>query len=186
MSKAVIFFAPGLEECEGLVTVDLLRRAGVEVQICAVADDLTITGAHGIRIVCDAPGTASTIPGLLAPFAFNDPARVILAMGIAASELVCGFVRAFHDAGKLVAAICAAPTVLGGLGLLEGRRATCYPGCEDGLGGAQYVDAEVIRDGSIITGCSLGAAIPFALEIISCLEGPDVAEKKRRSIVYRH
>lgn len=182
MSKAVIFFAPGLEECEGLVTVDLLRRAGVEVQICAVSDDKTITGAHGIRIVCDA----------LAADADPDADAVILPGGIpgtpnlAASETVCSFVRAFHDAGRLVAAICAAPTVLGGLGLLAGRRATCYPGCEGNLGGADYVDAEVIRDGNIITGCSLGAAIPFALEIISVLEGPDIAEKKRQSIVYRH
>ena len=182
MSKAVIFFAPGLEECEGLVTVDLLRRAGVEVQICAVSDDLTITGAHGIRIVCDA----------LAQDADRTADAVILPGGIpgtpnlAASGTVCGTVRAFYDSGRLVAAICAAPTVLGGLGLLDGRRATCYPGCEDGLGGAEYIDAEVIRDGTIITGCSLGAAIPFALEIIAYLEGPDIAEKKRRSIVYRH
>ena len=182
MSKAVIFFAPGLEECEGLVTVDLLRRAGVEVQICAVADTLTVAGAHGIRIVCDAP----------AQDADPDADAVILPGGIpgtpnlAASKTVCEFVRAFHKSGRLVAAICAAPTVLGGLGLLEGKRATCYPGCEGDLGGADYSDAEVIRDGNIITGSALGAAIPFALEIIAYLEGPDIAEKKRRSIVYRH
>ena len=182
MSKAVIFFAPGLEECEGLITVDLLRRAGVEVQICAVSDSKMITGAHGIRIECDA----------LCENADRDADAVILPGGIpgtpnlAASETVCGMVRAFYDSGKLVAAICAAPTVLGGLGLLEGRRATCYPGCEGDLGGADYTDAEVIRDGNIITGSALGAAIPFALEIIAYLEGPDVAEMKRGSIVYRH
>lgn len=182
MSKAVIFFAPGLEECEGLVTVDLLRRAGVEVQICAVSNDRTIAGAHGIRIVCDA----------LASDADRTADAVILPGGIpgtpnlAASRTVCDLVREFDASGRLVAAICAAPTVLGGLGLLEGRRATCYPGCEDGLGGADYIDAETVRDGNIITGSGLGAAIPFALELIAYLEGPDIAEKKRRSIVYRH
>ena len=182
MSKAVIFFAPGLEECEGLVTVDLLRRAGVEVQICAVSNDRTIVGAHGIRIVCDA----------LASDADRTADAVILPGGIpgtpnlAASKTVCDLVREFDASGKLVAAICAAPTVLGGLGLLEGRRATCYPGCEDGLGGAEYIDAETVCDGNIITGSGLGAAIPFALELIAYLEGPDIAEKKRRSIVYRH
>ena len=182
MSKAVIFFAPGLEECEGLVTVDLLRRAGVEVQICAVSNDRTIVGAHGIRIVCDA----------LASDADRTADAVILPGGIpgtpnlAASRTVCDLVREFDASGRLVAAICAAPTVLGGLGLLEGRRATCYPGCEDGLGGAAYIDAETVRDGNIITGSGLGAAIPFALEIIAYLEGPDVAEMKRKSIVYRH
>ena len=182
MSKAVIFFAPGLEECEGLVTVDLLRRAGVEVQICAVSNDRTIAGAHGIRIVCDA----------LASDADRTADAVILPGGIpgtpnlAASKTVCDLVREFDASGRLVAAICAAPTVLGGLGLLEGRRATCYPGCEDGLGGAEYIDAETVCDGNIITGSGLGAAIPFALELIAYLEGPDIAEKKRRSIVYRH
>ena len=182
MSKAVIFFAPGLEECEGLVTVDLLRRAGVEVQICAVSNDRTIAGAHGIRIVCDA----------LASDADRTADAVILPGGIpgtpnlAASRTVCDLVREFDASGRLVAAICAAPTVLGGLGLLEGRRATCYPGCEDGLGGAEYIDAETVCDGNIITGSGLGAAIPFALELIAYLEGPDIAEKKRRSIVYRH
>ena len=182
MSKAVIFFAPGLEECEGLVTVDLLRRAGVEVQICAVSNDRTIVGAHGIRIVCDA----------LASDADRTADAVILPGGIpgtpnlAASRTVCDLVREFDASGRLVAAICAAPTVLGGLGLLEGRRATCYPGCEDGLGGAEYIDAETVCDGNVITGSGLGAAIPFALELIAYLEGPDIAEKKRRSIVYRH
>jgi 4-methyl-5(b-hydroxyethyl)-thiazole monophosphate biosynthesis len=182
MSKAVIFFAPGAEECEGLICVDLLRRAGVQVQVCAVSDELTVTCSHGTRLVCDA----------LAQDADLTADAVILPGGIpgtpnlAKSETVCSAVRAFYDAGKLVAAICAAPTVLGTLGLLEGRRATCYPGCEDGLGGAEYVDAETVRDGSIITGSGLGAAIPFALEIIAYLEGPDVAEMKRKSIVYRH
>ena len=182
MSKAVIFFAPGSEECEGLITVDLLRRAGVEVQICAVSDSLTVTCSHGARIVCDA----------FAQDADRSADAVILPGGIpgtpnlAASETVCSLVRDFYDAGKLVAAICAAPTVLGGLGLLEGRRATCYPGCEDGLGGAVYIDDEAVRDGNVITGSGLGAAIPFALEIVSYLEGPDVAEMKRKAINYRH
>ena len=182
MSKAVIFFAPGSEECEGLITVDLLRRAGVEVQVCAVSDERTVKCSHGTQIVCDA----------LAQDADQNADAVILPGGIpgtpnlAASKTVCDTVRAFHDTGRLVAAICAAPTVLGGMGLLEGKRATCYPGCEGDLGGAEYVDVEAVRDGNIITGSGLGAAIPFALEIISYLEGPDVAEMKRKSIVYRH
>ena len=182
MSKAVVFFAPGQEECEGLLCVDLLRRAGVEVQVCAVNDDRTVTCSHGTRLVCDA----------LAADADATADAVILPGGIpgtpnlAASEAVCETVRAFHAAGKLVAAICAAPTVLGGLGLLQGRRATCYPGCEGDLGGAEAVDADAVRDGNIITGRALGAAIPFALEIIAYLEGDERAEKIRNAIVYRH
>ena len=182
MSKAVIFFAPGFEECEGLIVVDLLRRAGTQVQICAVSDELTIKSSHGVRIVCDA----------LAKDADLTADAVILPGGIpgtpnlAASETVCSAVRAFYDAGKLVAAICAAPTVLGGLGLLQGKRATCYPGCEGDLGGAECADADAVRDGNLITGRALGAAIPFALEIIAYLEGAERAEKVKNAIVYRH
>ena len=182
MSKAVIFFAPGLEECEGLVTVDLLRRAGVEVQICAVSNDRTIAGAHGIRIVCDA----------LASDADRTADAVILPGGIpgtpnlAASRTVCDLVREFDASGRLVAAICAAPTVLGGLGLLEGRRATCYPGCEENMPGADYVDVETVTDGNFVTGSGLGAAIPFALAVIAYLDGQEKSDKVRRSIVYRH
>ncbi len=182
MSKAVIFFAPGLEECEGLVTVDLLRRAGVEVQICAVADTLTVAGAHGIRIVCDAP----------AQNADPDADAVILPGGIpgtpnlAASKTVCEFVRAFHKSGRLVAAICAAPTVLGRIGLLSDKRATCYPGCEDQLFCAKYEIAETVTDGSIITASGLGAAIPFGLAIIAALLGQDEAERIRKKINYLH
>ena len=116
MPKAVIFFAPGLEECEGLVTVDLLRRAGVEVQICAVADDRAITGAHNITIQCDALATEAdaTADAVILPGGIPGTPN------LAASETVCTFVRAFQDAGKLGAAICAAPTVLGGLGARRG------------------------------------------------------------------
>lgn len=181
--KALIFFAPGLEECEGLVTVDLLRRAGVEVLIAAVSDEIMITGAHGITIRCDA---------LASEVSTEMYDAVILPGGMPGtenlyqSELVRHTAKWFSVEGRLVAAICAAPTVLGRIGILEGRRATCYPGCEDQLIGAEIVRAEAVQDQNIITGAGLGAAIPFALAVIAALEGNETAERVKASIVYQH
>ena len=183
MSKAVIFFAPGLEECEGLVTVDLLRRAGVDVTIAAVSDKLKITGSHDIIVKCDALAEDVDLKAMDA---------VILPGGGRGTEnlyrsgLVCRAAKQFAEAGKLVAAICAAPTVLGRIGLLSDKRATCYPGCEEQLFCAEVVDAETVTDGNIITGRSLGAAIPFALAVITALLGAEEAEHIRRKIVYQH
>lgn len=183
MPKAVIFFAPGLEECEGLVTVDLLRRAGVDVTIAAVSEKRKITGSHDVTVKCDALAEDVDLSGMDA---------VILPGGgrgtenLYRSALVCRAAKQFADAGKLVAAICAAPTVLGRIGLLSDKRATCYPGCEDQLFCAKYVDAETVTDGNIITASGLGAAIPFALAIIAYLLGQDEAERIRGKIVYRH
>lgn len=183
MSKAIIYFAPGLEECEGLVTVDLLRRAGVDVTIAAVAEGLHITGAHGIAVRCDALA-GETDP---APFdALILPGGMPGTEHLYESEAVCSAAKAFAAAGKTVAAICAAPTVLGRLGLLKGKRATCYPGCEEQLIGAEHVAAETVTDGNIVTGAALGAAIPFALAVIAALEGRETAERVRASIVYQH
>lgn len=183
MSKAICYFAPGLEECEGLVTVDLLRRAGVEVTIAAVSPSTEITGAHGICVRCDA------LADSLDAGAYD---AVILPGGMPGtenlyeSETVRDALRRFDAEGRLIAAICAAPTVPGRLGMLAGRRATCYPGCEDQLSGAEHVECEVVTDGHFITGSGLGAAIPFALAIIAALEGEETAARVKQSIVYRH
>ncbi len=183
MSKAIIFFADGLEECEALITVDLLRRAGVEVVIASVMGREEIVGAHKIQIRCDA---------LAESLDLNSADAVILPGGLPGteylyeSERVRSAVQSFAEAGKLVAAICAAPTVPGRMGLLKGKRATCYPGCEADLIGADYTDAETITDGSFITGSSLGAAIPFALAVIAWLDGQEKSDEVRSSIVYRH
>ena len=151
MSKAVIFFAPGLEECEGLLCVDLLRRSGVEVTIAAVG---------GI------PG----VPNLKAD---------------ATVRKVC---TEFAAAGKVVAAICAAPSVLAAFGILQGKKATVYPGMEDKLtaAGAEYTGLPITLDGNIITGEALGAAIPFALALASRLAGQQASNAVKQGIVYRY
>ena len=144
MSKCYLLFAEGLEECEGLITLDILRRAGLETYTVSVEDAHTVVGAHGVPVTCD-----RTLPELLAA----PPELVVLPGGmpgttnLAKSPAVETLVRRTLEHGGRAAAICAAPSVLAQYGLLAGRRATCYPGFEDKCPGAQMVDADVVTDG---------------------------------------
>ena len=181
MKKAVMFFAEGLEECEGLIVVDLLRRAGIEVIMASIGSDRMITGSHGIVIQTDA----------LADEVDYASADIVILPGgmpgttyLGESEIVREQCKAFA-AEKEVAAICAAPTVLGSLGILEGKRATCYPGLEEKLTGATATGESVTEDGNIVTGQGLGAAMPFAFAIIRRLLGAEAADEVRESICYR-
>ena len=180
MSKAVIFFAPGLEECEGLLCVDILRRAGVDVTIAAVGGARVVQSARQVNIVADAldytqfdacilPGGIPGVPNLKAD---------------ATVRKVC---TDFAAAGKKVCAICAAPTALAAFGVLQGKKATVYPGMDADLtaAGAAYTGLPLTIDGNIITGEALGAAIPFALAIARELAGPDAAARVKKAIVYQ-
>lgn len=184
MARALVFLANGLEECEGLLVVDILRRAGVEVDTAAITDDSEVVSSHHVKIGCDILGDDA------------DPAdydAVVLPGGLpgttnlANSELVRYFCIDMDNAGKLVCAICAAPGALAGFGLLEGRRASIYPGMDDKLaeGGATYTGEPVTVDGNFITGEALGAAIPFALEIAAQLVGREKSDEIRAAIVYK-
>ncbi len=186
MSSAVIYFAPGLEECEGLITVDLLRRAGVAVTVAAVGGEKTVVSSHKAVITCDA--LAEDVD----PIAFD---AVILPGGLAgvanlkASAAVQNACRQAAAAGKVVAAICAAPSALAVFGLLAGKKATVYPGPDlieaVRAGGAEYTAAPVTVDGNFITGEALGSAIPFALTLAGVLAGPDKADHVKNAIVCR-
>ncbi|MDD4849860.1 MAG: DJ-1/PfpI family protein [Gemmiger sp.] len=181
MSKAVVFFAPGVEECEGLLVVDILRRAGAEVVIAAVGGQRTVCSARGIHIVADAMAEAldytsfdlCVLPGGL-PGVTN----------LQADATVAAVCRQFAAAGKRVAAICAGPTALAAFGLLAGKRATVYPGMEDKLVGAISTGEAVTVDGNLTTGRALGSAIPFALALAAQLEGQPAADRVRQAIVY--
>ena len=161
MSKAVLFFADGTEECEALLVADLLRRARVEVIIASAMGRRALVSSHGIHLNADA---------LAEDVDYSDVDMVILPGGIpgtpnlAENKTVTDTCVSFARAGKKVAAICAAPSVLASLGLLEGRNATAHAGFQDKLAGAIVHDEEVVVDGSITTSYGLGGAIPFALE----------------------
>src|SRR5699024_9415387 len=172
MSKAVVFFAEGTEECEALLVVDLLRRAKVEVTVASAADSLTVTGSHKVTITADA---------MAGEVDFSDVDLVVLPGGIpgtpnlAANPAVTGAVKA-------MAAICAAPSILADLGLLEGCKATAHAAFQDKLAGAEVLDQEVVVDGNITTSYGLGGAIPFGLELVRQLAGPDEAARIQKAI----
>ena len=180
--NTAIFFADGFEEIEGLTVVDMFRRAGIPIQTVSISDSLTVTGSHDIKVQADC---------LLADFDFNTVEMLILPGGMPgttnlyADKRVTDAVRTMADAGKYVAAICAAPSIiLGGMGLLEGKKATCYPGMEDGMTGATPVKANAVTDGKIITGCGVGGALDFACELITALCGKAKADEIAESVVH--
>ena len=184
MSKAVIFFAEGLEECEGLLVVDLLRRAGVEVTIAALGQDRMVRSSHGIRVEADA------LAGELDYAAYDAvvlPGGLKGVQNLKADATVCRVCQEFAAAGKLVAAICAAPTALAQFGVLNGKQATVYPGMDGELtaAGAGYTGLPSTIDGNIVTGEALGAAIPFALALARLLADADTANKVKKAIGYQ-
>lgn len=182
MKKTAILFAHGYEEVEALTVVDLLRRAKIGCEILSVADSGQVTGSHGISIGADRnfSGTDfSQYDGVILPGGMPGTTN------LAADERVLALLRNFAAAGKLTAAICAAPTVLAKAGLLEGKKAVCYPGMEEQLTGAKVSFDPVAVDGTVITSRGLGTAIPFALSIVQYFEGRERAEALASSVVYR-
>ena len=183
MKKTAILFAKGYEEVEALTAVDLLRRAGIGCEIVSVGGERTVEGSHGITVKADRVFSETD---------FSDYDGVILPGGmpgttnLAAEEKVLALLREFSAAGKLTAAICAAPTVLAKAGLLGGKRAVCYPGMEDQLSGAIPGDDPAAVDGTVITSRGVGTAIDFSLAIVTYFLGKAAAEKLASSIVYRN
>lgn len=176
-----VLLAEGFEEVEALTPVDLLRRAGVETRLVGVTGE-TVCGARGIRVVTDLS---------MDDIALAQADMIVLPGGMPgttnlyADKRVTSAVRAMYDAEKYVAAICAAPSViLGGMGLLKGRRATCYPGMEDGMEGAEVVPATCVTDGKIITACGVGGALDFACALITALISREKADEIALSVVY--
>ena len=184
MKKVLLFLADGFEECEGLIVVDILRRAGIAVTTASVMGREQVVSSHQVKITADA------LAEHVEPVQFDAvvlPGGIPRTPNLKACPLVTETCRNFYEAGKLVAAICAAPSILGALGLLQGKRATVYPGMEDTLTGAEPTPGEVVTDGNLITSRSMGTAIPFALTIAAYLsEDPAVAEQLADSICYSH
>ena len=173
-----MFLANGFEEIEALMPLDLMRRAGLEVTTVGIGGK-DITGSHGITVKADI--TDSNL-------ADNAPECVILPGGMPgtknldASPVVH---KALDDAlenNSLLGAICAAPRILGKRGILRGKKATCFPGFEEYLEGAT-VGGRVVRDGQVITGIGMGAALEFGIEIVAALKGREEAEKLASAVL---
>ncbi len=181
MSKIGIFMANGCEEIEGLTVVDIARRAGVEIETISITGENKVTSSHNITFETDTTkekADYSSYDGIVLPGGMPGTTN------LGADETVNNVIKEFAQSGKLVSAICAAPSVLGLAGLLDGKKATCYPGFEDKLLGADFLEEKVVVDGNIITSRGLGTAIPFSLEIVRYLLDDDVAKSIADKIIY--
>ena len=178
-----MFLADGFEEVEALCPLDILRRAGLEVTTVGVGGKDVIRGAHGIIVHAD-------IPDIM--YRDSAPDMIILPGGMPGSSnldesrIVDSALRAAYRQGKYLAAICAAPMVLGKRGYLEGKRAVCFPGFEEYLKGAAVAsDVALVRDGNVITAKGMGVAFDFGLELVRCLKDDGTAEKIKDSVFYK-
>lgn len=174
-----LFLANGFEEIEALCPLDLLRRAGLEVTTVGIGGD-RIRGAHGITVEADIPEDL---------FADPSPDMLILPGGMPGarhldeSRTVDVALKAAARRGAYIAAICAAPMVLGHRGLLDGKRATCFPGFESELQGATLAAERVVRDGNVITAAGMGVALEFGLALVAALKGEQVAAALRQAVL---
>lgn len=181
MKKVYVFLADGFEEIEALTVVDLLRRAEVQVVTVSVSEHLLVHGGHDIDVMADQ---------LFKDGSFSDGDMLVLpggklgTEGLRKHEGLRVLVEEYDTKNRWVAAICAAPSILGGLGMLKGRQAVSHPSVEDKLEGAKVLHVPVVRDGHIVTSRGLGTANDFALELISVLADRHLAEQIAESIVY--
>jgi 4-methyl-5(b-hydroxyethyl)-thiazole monophosphate biosynthesis len=184
MKKVYMFLAEGFEDVEALIPLDVLRRGGVDVKTVSVGDGYVVTSAHGVNIEADLmflevkPGEADLLmlpggmPGASNLYAHEELREVLLKQ---------------NEKGKKISAICAAPAVvLGQLGLLEGKKATCYPGFEHLLKGADYTGDLMTVDGNITTAEGPAAAFPYAYELLSQLVDQQTADQVAEGMRYKH
>jgi 4-methyl-5(b-hydroxyethyl)-thiazole monophosphate biosynthesis len=163
-----LFLAEGFEEIEALCPVDMLKRANIPVTTVSVGDSIEVTGAHGICVKADITYAETDLA---------DADMLVLPGGMPgtlnlwACDALVSAVKIFAQSGGLVAAICAAPLILGRAGLLEGKEATCYPGFEDELKGATVSDKKVAVSDNIITAAGMGVAIDFSCALIDAIKG---------------
>ena len=167
-----VLLAPGFEEAEALVPADMLRRAGIETALVSIGDQ-AVMGSHGISVAADET---------LDRVGLSNAEMLVLPGGGTGVKNLGGEPKVeqlVREALELwVAAICAAPTLLGRWGLLKGKEAVCYPGMEDQLAGAQVrMDRKVVQDGRIITGRAAGSAFEFGLSLVEALAGKEAADK---------
>lgn len=177
-----VFLATGFEELEALTVVDLLRRADIQVKTVSIMEDKLVYGSKGVGIEADI---------LFKEGSFDTCSMLILPGGMPGTTNLCNHkelceeLRIFNENGKAIAAICAAPMVLGRAGILQGHKATIYDGMEEELTGAQYVDDDVVVSGNVITSKGPGTAMNFALSIIEYIKGGKMAEEIAGELLYK-
>jgi len=180
MKSIYVHLAQGFEEIEAITIIDVLRRSGLDVITVSISDDLMVTGAHNIPVKADI---------LFKNADYRQAEMIVLPGGMPGAKNLSGheglntWIRKFFNDGKLIGAICAAPMVLGKLGILKGKKVVCYPGFEEYLTGAVIKQDPVMVDGNIVTGRGPGAAMQFAYEIVRLLESEQNMIKIKESML---
>ena len=178
-----VHLADGLEEIEAMTIIDLLRRAEIETETVSIMGRLPVTGSHGVKVVADI---------LFEDAVYSECNLLVLPGGLPGStnldahEGLREKILSFHNQGKRLAAICAAPLVLGNAGVLAGRKITCYPGQEKEEWGAEITEDNVVIDGGVITSRGPATAMDFALAIVAELKGADEAEAVASGLLYKN
>lgn len=174
-----LFLADGFEETEALVPYDILRRGGADIVTVGVTGEY-VTSSHSVTVKS---GISIDEAEKSEPEAVILPGGMPGTANLEKSDKVISLVKKTYEDGKIVAAICAAPSILGKMGILRGRKATCFPGYEKYLDGAEYVRDYCVKDGSVITACGAGAAFQFGFELLKAID-PKRAEEVKKEIQY--
>jgi len=182
MSKVCVFFAKGYEEIEALTVVDLVRRSGIDVDMVSVTGEKMVESSHGVTALMDK---------LFEEVDFDETDMIVLPGGMPGTKNLEAFaplmekVDDFYEKGKWIAAICAAPSIFGHRGILNGRKACSYPGFEEDLKGADVTMESVAVSDHVITSRGMGTAIDFGLAVVEAFKGAEEAEKLAKQIIYK-
>ncbi len=179
--KVFVFLANGFEEIEAIAPIDIFRRAGMEVITVSISEEKEVRGAHGIPVIADS---------LFSNLDFTRNVLLYLPGGMPGTknldenDKLKTLIRNQVESDKPLAAICAAPSILGKMGLLEGKEAICFPGFEQYLNGAIVSEQKIVKSGNIFTAKGAGVAIPFALRLVEEFKGKEIADNLANSICY--
>lgn len=175
-----LFLADGFEEIEALVPIDILKRANIDIKTVGIGKS-AITGTHNISINCDTTDSdlyLNDLQGIILPGGMPG------ALNLEKNKTVQQVIDYCYENRLLISAICAAPQILGHKGLLNGKNATCFPGFEKELIGANFINQKVVSDGNFITACGAGAAFEFGFEILKYLTNESIAEDLKRQMKF--
>jgi len=178
--KVYIFLADGFEEIEAITVIDVLRRAGVDIRTVSITGKNEVIGSHEIKVTADLLFDESLL---------KDGEMIVLPGGMPGTanlskhDGLSGLIRYYSENDKWIAAICAAPMVYGRMGLLKGKCATCYPGFEKDLAGAELKVDKVVVDGKCVTSRGPGTAIYFALKLVEVLKDSQTADKLKKGML---
>ena len=181
MKKIWTFLAEGFEEVEALTVVDILKRAKFEVTMVSISEDLFVTSSHNVVVKADKK--ISELESELPDVIFL-PGGMPGTLNLGEHEGLKDLILKAMEQDKIMAAVCAAPSVYGQMGLLKGRKATCYPGFEDKLLGAEYQAEQVVVDGKFVTSQGMGTCIPLGLKLVELLSSEETAVQVKNSIRY--